>query len=272
MATTTITALTAVLAGNLDDTAVVPVDDKNLNTRKATIAQLRTAIAAAAIAFLSTVSVAGTAAFTGGGITVSSAAGTASVTVTATTAGQQANVSFFDAATLKWQIGKIGGGTNDFFIFNNGSGNNSIRIQFANDNVALAGSISGPGFAFAASGGGISSAFGVGTAVIQTNDGTGSSFFGVSGGVVCMGATNAAYNTQIFAGNSPAVTFDKTTLRATFANNLTTLGGTVLTTSSALTNNAGASAGTLTNAPAIGNPTKWFPINDNGTVRNIPAW
>lgn len=35
-------ALTAVLAGNLDDTALVPVYDKNSNTRKATVAQLRT--------------------------------------------------------------------------------------------------------------------------------------------------------------------------------------------------------------------------------------
>lgn len=45
--------------------------------------------------------------------------------------------------------------------------------------------------------------------------------------------------------------------------------------SSALTaysNNAAAAAGTLTNAPAAGNPTKWIPINDNGTIRNIPAW
>lgn len=41
---------------------------------------------------------------------------------------------------------------------------------------------------------------------------------------------------------------------------------------SAYTNNAGSSSGTLTNAPAIGNPTKWIPINDNGTIRNIPAW
>lgn len=38
------------------------------------------------------------------------------------------------------------------------------------------------------------------------------------------------------------------------------------------TNNAGVAAGTLLNAPAAGNPTKWIPINDNGTVRNIPAW
>jgi hypothetical protein len=37
-------------------------------------------------------------------------------------------------------------------------------------------------------------------------------------------------------------------------------------------NGAGAGAGTLTNAPAAGNPTKWFAVNDNGTVRHIPAW
>lgn len=47
---------------------------------------------------------------------------------------------------------------------------------------------------------------------------------------------------------------------------------TLLTTTAALTNGAGASAGTLSNAPAAGNPTKWIPINDNGTTRYIPAW
>lgn len=40
----------------------------------------------------------------------------------------------------------------------------------------------------------------------------------------------------------------------------------------AFTNNAAAALGTLTNAPVAGNPTKWIPINDNGTIRNIPAW
>ena len=47
---------------------------------------------------------------------------------------------------------------------------------------------------------------------------------------------------------------------------------TLLCTSVALTNGAAAAAGTLTNAPVAGNPTKWIPINDNGTVRYIPAW
>lgn len=49
-------------------------------------------------------------------------------------------------------------------------------------------------------------------------------------------------------------------------------GAQLLQTSAALTNNAAAAAGTLTNAPVAGNPTKWIPINDNGTIRNIPAW
>jgi hypothetical protein len=40
----------------------------------------------------------------------------------------------------------------------------------------------------------------------------------------------------------------------------------------ALSNSAGASAGTLTNAPVAGNPTKWITIDDAGTARRIPAW
>lgn len=47
---------------------------------------------------------------------------------------------------------------------------------------------------------------------------------------------------------------------------------TLLTSSVALTNGAGVASGTLTNAPAAGNPTKWIPISDNGTTRFIPAW
>lgn len=47
---------------------------------------------------------------------------------------------------------------------------------------------------------------------------------------------------------------------------------TLLTTTTALTNGAAAATGTLTNAPTAGDPTKWIPINDNGTTRYIPAW
>jgi hypothetical protein len=40
----------------------------------------------------------------------------------------------------------------------------------------------------------------------------------------------------------------------------------------ALTDGAGAAAGTLTNAPTAGDPTKWIPVDDNGTTRYVPAW
>ena len=54
---------------------------------------------------------------------------------------------------------------------------------------------------------------------------------------------------------------------------LTLMGGaTLLSTTAALTTGAGSATGTLTNAPAAGNPTKWIKINDGGTVRYIPAW
>ncbi len=51
------------------------------------------------------------------------------------------------------------------------------------------------------------------------------------------------------------------------------VGGALLVrTLSALTDGAAAQAGTLLNAPAAGNPTKWIAIDDNGTTRYIPTW
>jgi hypothetical protein len=47
---------------------------------------------------------------------------------------------------------------------------------------------------------------------------------------------------------------------------------TLLATGVSLADGAAAQAGTLLNAPAAGNPSKWIPINDNGTTRYIPAW
>ncbi len=58
----------------------------------------------------------------------------------------------------------------------------------------------------------------------------------------------------------------------TLAAGITTGSTTLHSTSVSLTNGAGSGAGTITNAPAAGNPTKWVPINDNGTTRYIPAW
>jgi hypothetical protein len=59
---------------------------------------------------------------------------------------------------------------------------------------------------------------------------------------------------------------------ATFAGSIKVGSTTMISSSVAFTNGAAANAGTITNAPAVGNPTKWIPINDNGTTRYIPAW
>lgn len=80
------------------------------------------------------------------------------------------------------------------------------------------------------------------------------------------GSTGSSQNAAALA-----LTIDSTKT-ATFAAGVTVGSATLLTTSVALTNGAGSSAGTLTNAPAVGNPTKWMPVNDNGTTRYVPAW
>lgn len=43
-------------------------------------------------------------------------------------------------------------------------------------------------------------------------------------------------------------------------------------TKTSWSNGASVGAGTLTTAPVAGNPTKWIPVDDNGTTRYIPAW
>lgn len=73
------------------------------------------------------------------------------------------------------------------------------------------------------------------------------------------------------AGSTNIASFETTGIQ--FGAYLLTLGtSTLLATSVSLTNGAGSGAGTISNAPATGNPTKWIPINDNGTTRYLPAW
>jgi hypothetical protein len=54
--------------------------------------------------------------------------------------------------------------------------------------------------------------------------------------------------------------------------NITVSSPVLIKSSVSLTNGAASGAGTITNAPTAGNPTKWIPIVDNGTTRFIPAW
>lgn len=62
--------------------------------------------------------------------------------------------------------------------------------------------------------------------------------------------------------------FKATTVEAALTDSTTSL----IASSQTLANGAGAAVGTLNNAPAAGNPTKWVTINDNGVARQVPAW
>jgi hypothetical protein len=89
------------------------------------------------------------------------------------------------------------------------------------------------------------------------------------------GGTGTLRNIKFVKGPTNILDYGVTTANVwTFAFNIAVPGAAnpVLTTTAAITTGAGASAGTLTNAPAAGNPTKWIPINDAGTIRYIPAW
>lgn len=98
-------------------------------------------------------------------------------------------------------------------------------------------------------------------------------FNGTSFGLLQLGGTTTSF---------PAIKRSTTTVQIRLADDsafallnclsITTNSTTLHTTAVALTDGAGASVGTLTNAPAAGNPTKWVPIVDNGTTRYIPAW
>jgi hypothetical protein len=46
----------------------------------------------------------------------------------------------------------------------------------------------------------------------------------------------------------------------------------LIKTSVALNNGAAAAAATFLNSPVAGNPTKWAPVNDNGTIRYVPLF
>lgn len=73
------------------------------------------------------------------------------------------------------------------------------------------------------------------------------------------------------AGSAPG-TFSQV-FRIDLTTGLVTFSNAVMFTSNvALTNGAAAQSPTMTNGPSAGNPTKWIPINDNGTARYLPAW
>lgn len=83
---------------------------------------------------------------------------------------------------------------------------------------------------------------------------------------------------QISGGTISSVTVDSSPIGNTsastgkFTDVTTGNAAALIKTSVALTNAAGAAAGTLLNAPTAGNPSKWCQFDDDGTIRKFPTW
>ena len=155
------------------------------------------------------------------------------------------------------------------------------RVDFSSTGCAVTGTVSATGNVSAGAGGdgALSSLRSNNTAAVATainitrGTGAGTGFNVSTTGDAANGVANWLFRkdgTTILDLSAGSATVTGT-LSSTGA--LTTPGGaTFHTTSTALTNGAAAAVGTLLNAPAAGNPTKWIGINDNGTTRYIPAW
>lgn len=100
-----------------------------------------------------------------------------------------------------------------------------------------------------------------GRSISLLSAGTGIWYFASTGHLIP--ETTATYDIGASGGNQ---------VRNIYSGKIVTSSTTLHETSVALANGAAAAFGTLANAPASGNPTKWIPINDNGTTRYVPAW
>jgi hypothetical protein len=155
----------------------------------------------------------------------------------------------------------------------NGSGQVSIPTSLALGGATLAAT-----FVLAATGnvqisGGNSLFFTNGSRI---DDNNGSGLFrmfnaGASSGIGLGVATNGVLAVRTSNNGADGAI---TAAAATFSGALTVPGVTTaaLTSTGTFTSGAGAQVGTLTNAPAAGNPTTWIKVIDNGVTRYIPAW
>lgn len=99
----------------------------------------------------------------------------------------------------------------------------------------------------------------------QTWNSGGVTFTGLKCNITDSASAAASLLIDLQVGAASKFNVDKTGL-------ITSASATLHKTSVALTDGAAAQVATLTNGPTAGNPTKWVPINDNGTTRYIPAW
>lgn len=236
----------------------------------------------------------------GGGVTIDavSTAGTTSAP-TATTASQPSTLRFggYDgsvvafgallrgAITETWSPTAHGTGLT-FFVTANGTTSNVLALTLDQDKSAtFAGAMSGTTATFTGSviAGTASRAINLGGAAggaiyISGDSGTWANglYFKGSGGTArggfgAYGSADAL--TYFYIGTDYTTTFAQFTLAAaTLSGTLTSADTFLMRTTGTLANGAAAAAGTLTNAPAAGNPTKWLKVDDNGTTRYVPAW
>lgn len=116
-----------------------------------------------------------------------------------------------------------------------------------------------------------------GFSVVNFNKGAGSAVTNQIGyycSDLTSGANNYAFYGNVSSGANKYNCYMPGTASNLFGGNIYVPGGAnpILSTSANVTSGAGAQAGTLTNSPVAGNPTKWIPFNDNGATRYIPAW
>lgn len=200
--------------------------------------------------------------------------------------------SSFNPIWLKWFVDLTGvlnaaGGTvpnahNSLSSLQGGSVTERYHLTSAEAAVLASGS-SGTGALVRAAGATLTTpALGTPTALVGTNI-TGTAA-GLTAGSVTTNANLTGHITS--AGNAAVLgSFTSAQLAAALTNETgsgvalfaaagTELGIATAMVKSANTFNNGAAAGegTLLNAPAAGNPTKWIPIDDNGTIRYLPAW
>ncbi len=112
--------------------------------------------------------------------------------------------------------------------------------------------------------------------IVVTGTGSvqGGMWIGAADGLNLRAKTGSVYDFVLnnAAGTQNVISVVTGSTACIFGAGITVGSATLITTNVALTNGAAAALGTLTNAPVAGNPTKWVPINDNGTTRYLPVW
>lgn len=132
-------------------------------------------------------------------------------------------------------------------------------------NLTLSGTIVGPGgnVSFPAAAGLFGTVVGVNAAGNMT--------IATTNGILWLAGNGANQPVLINAGGNLAFAINPANITSSYPI-IVPGNATLLTTTTALVNGNGSSAGTISNAPSIGNPTKWISINDAGTIRKIPTW